>query len=505
MEGQINRCMRRLVQILVLGAALLPVLSRAGGNEVVVIYNKRMPASKAVADYYAKMRNVPLKQVYGFDLTTNEGMSRSEFHDALQAPLVKKLESDGLWKFAKNTIPGTNGEPDRAVRCVAASKIRYAVLCYGVPLTIANDPTVRDNLPAAVPSLFKENTAAVDSELALLPLFDMNLPLAGPCQNWIYGITNSGWINPTNGILMVSRLDGPSAEIARGLVDKSLQAERDGLWGRAYFDARGLPQSESNYIAGDQMIRGAAQIARILGYETVVDDNPATFPVDYPMSHIAIYMGWYDGDVSGPFTQSKVEFMPGAFAYHLHSFSAATIRSPTNRWAGPLLAKGATCTMGCVDEPSLQFTPNFNLFLERLSINQFTFGEAAWVSQLGLSWKTTVIGDPLYRPFGKLPDELQQDLTARRSPLIEWPMLRVINANLLRGTPPLQMADSIAGSPACTNSVILTEKIADLYAAAGKSATALDYYRKALLLNPSPWQRVRLRLAIADKLAAQNE
>ena len=49
-------------------------------------------------------------------------------------------------------------------------------------------------------------------------------------------------LNPTNGILLVARLDGPSAEIARGLVDKAVQAERDGLWGRAYFDARGIAQ-----------------------------------------------------------------------------------------------------------------------------------------------------------------------------------------------------------------------------------------------------------------------
>ncbi len=45
-------------------------------------------------------------------------------------------------------------------------------------------------------------------------------------------------------------------------------------------------------------------------------------------------------NASGPFTLPKVEFMPGAFAYHLHSFSAFTIRSTTRNWCGPLLAKG---------------------------------------------------------------------------------------------------------------------------------------------------------------------
>ena len=54
--------------------------------------------------------------------------------------------------------------------------------------------------------------------------------------------------------------------------------------------------------------------------------------------------------------------------------------------------------MGCVYEPFLQFTPNIAIFLESLG-NGYTFGEAAWASQLALSWQTTVIGDPLYQPF----------------------------------------------------------------------------------------------------------
>jgi uncharacterized protein (TIGR03790 family) len=496
--------MQKLIQAAIFIVVLGPLGIRAGGDEVIVIYNKRLPESKAVADYYAKMRNVPAKQVYGFNLTTNEEMSRPEFQDALQAPLLKKLEADGIWKVSRITVPATNGQPERIFRRVAESKIRYAVLCYGVPLKIANDPGIHDDLPANVPELFRRNEAAVDSELVWLPLLEANASLAGPRQNWIYGVTNVALLHPTNGILLVSRLDGPNANIARGLVDKSLQAERDGLWGRAYFDARGLSQAESNYVAGDQIILGAAQLARVIGYETVVDTKPATFSVDFPMSQVAFYMGWYDEHVSGPFSRTNIEFMPGAFAYHLHSFSAATIRSATNRWAGPLLARGATCTLGCIDEPSLQFTPNVALFLERFSINQFTFGEAAWVSQMALSWQITVIGDPLYRPFGKLPEQLHADLAQRHSPLVEWSFLRLVNANAMRGATGSQLIDALESLPARTNSAVLTEKLADLCRNEGKTASAIDDYQESLQLHPSPLQKIRIRLALADLLAARD-
>jgi uncharacterized protein (TIGR03790 family) len=329
----------------VLISALAPILVRAGGEEVVVVYNTRVPESKVIAEHYAQMRQVPEKQIYGFPMTTNEEMSRAEFRNSLQLPLAKKVEANGLWDLKMTFYPGTNNQPDRAVRKVVSSKIRYAVLCYGVPLKIASDAGIHELAAGKMQPELRRNEAAVDSELSWLPLLQMEFPLTGPFPNWLYGTTNVALLNPTNGILLVARLDGPTPEIANGLVDKALQAERDGLWGRAYFDARGI-EATNSYFLGDQWILTAAKILRQLGFETVIDDKPETFSADFPMSQIAIYCGWYDPNVSGPFTLPKVEFMPGAFAYHLHSYSANTIRSTTENWCGPLLAKGATCTMG---------------------------------------------------------------------------------------------------------------------------------------------------------------
>ena len=492
------------IQFALLILALTPIRMRADGGEVVVIYNSRLPESKAVADYYARARKVPENQIFGFALTTNEEMSRPEFHDTLQIPLARRLESDGFWRLAPFTIAPTNGQPERVVRRVVASKIRYAVLCYGVPLKIAPDPDLREAVNPRLPPQFQRNEAAVDSELAWLPVIEMNPPLAGPLQNPAYAATNAALLNPTNGILLVARLDGPTAEIARGLVDKALQAERDGLWGRGYFDARGLAQSQTNYWLGDEWILGAAQISRAMGFETVVDDKPDVFPASFPMSQIALYAGWYAGDVCGPFAQPTVEFMPGAFAYHLHSNSATTIRDANRCWVGPLLAKGATCTMGCVYEPYLALTPNVVLFLERFTVGQFTFGEAAWAAQPALSWQTTVVGDPLYQPFGKSPAQLHQELLDRHSPLIEWSFLRLVNMDLARGVPPDRLANLIETTGVATNSAVLTEKLADLYGMEGKPSPAIDAYERALTLNPSPEQRIRIRLTLADKLQAQD-
>jgi len=492
------------VQFAAFFLALAPLWVRAGGNEVVVIYNSRLPESKAVAGYYARARQVPENQVFGFALTTNEVMSRLEFRDTLQMPLAKKLEADKLWHFGSITNAATNGQPKRVIRRVIASKIRYAVLCYGVPLKMSSDPDLHEPANTNMPPQFQRNEAAVDSELAWLPMIEMNPPITGPLPNWVYGVTNAASLNPTNGILLVARLDGPTADIARSLVDKALQAESDGLWGRAYFDARGIPQSQTNYLLGDEWMLGAAQISRALGFETVVDDKPGLFPLDFPMSQIAIYAGWYADNACGPFQLPKVEFMPGAFAYHLHSFSAATLRSASEQWCGPFLARGATCTMGCVYEPYLALTPNVALFLERFTIGQFTFGEAAWAAQPALSWQTTVVGDPLYRPFAKPPTQLHQELAERHSPLVEWSFLRLVNVDLARGLSAAYLANLIETTDVSTKSAVLTEKLADLYVMEGKPSSAIDTYERALTLNPSPEQRIRIRLTLGEKLQAQN-
>jgi tetratricopeptide (TPR) repeat protein len=194
--------------------------------------------------------------------------------------------------------------------------------------------------------------------------------------------------------------------------------------------------------------------------------------------------------------------MPGAFAYHLHSYSAENIRSATSNWVGPLLAKGATVTMGSVDEPYLSGTPDLSVFISRLTFFGFTFGEAAYASQGTLSWQTTVVGDPLYQPFALSPQRLHEQLELRHSKLLEWSFLNLANVNLAKGAPLGVIANFIESLSLTKTSAVLTEKLADLYAGQGKPSSAVEAYQAALKLDPSPQQRVRLQLTLAEKLFA---
>jgi uncharacterized protein (TIGR03790 family) len=490
--------------LLALFFAIASLGARASGpgDQVVVIYNTRVPESKDVADHYVEIRDVPTNQVFGLDLSPDEEISRTEFEVTLQRPLERLLQERKLWRMASDLVPGTNGGPATPVWRVKESRIRYAVLCYGVPLRIAKDPNLNEPAAAKLRAEFRTDGAAVDSELALLPLIEQNLPLSGPIPNPLRGVTNQAAMDPTNGVLMVARLDGPSPAIARALVDKAVEAERDGLWGRAYFDLRGI--TNSSYKLGDEWFRNAAELCRHLGFDTEIDDKESLFPVEYPMSQIAIYCGWLNESIGGAIGRPHVEFMPGAFAYHLFSFSAQSIRTTNRFWVGPLLARGATVTMGCVDEPLLQWTPNIPVVLSRLIYYGFSFGESAYAGQDVLSWQTTVVGDPLYRPFREQPELRRAQLMVRHSPLIEWWHLRAANLSLARGLPAKSVVDYIEELPIHTNSAILSEKLGELYSAEGRPGSAVKEWERALTLNPSPQQRVRLRITLADHLIADN-
>jgi uncharacterized protein (TIGR03790 family) len=498
--------MRTILTIAIFFCAVTGALRAAGsGDEVIVIYNTRMPESKSVAEHYAERRQVPADQVFGFALNTNEVMPRAEYRDTLEKPLAKELEDRKLWHIGSEILHGTNAAKDKVIWKVQRSKIRYAVLCYGIPIRIDSDSSIKEAVADTMVPELRKNGAAVDSELALLPSIQQNYPITGPANNPFFTLTNAALFQATNGLLMVTRLDGPSAEIARGLVDKAMEAESNGLCGFAYFDLRSL-DTNSPYRMGDNWILGAEKICQYYGgYQTIMDTNPATFPADATMSQIAFYSGWYDENASGPFAQPTVEFMPGAFAYHLHSFSAATIRSTTQRWVGPLLAKGAAATMGCVDEPYISGTPDVSIFAGRWIVMGFTYGEAAYACQQTLSWQTIVIGDPLYQPFAKPLPKLIEDQEKAHSKSIEWSYLRVVNISLLSGKRPAEMATFLQALPLTKQSAVLSEKLGDLYYAIGKPSSTIEAYQNCINNTSSRLQRVRVRQYLANVLTEQNK
>lgn len=376
-----------------LAAALIPAPITAAGPKAIppkaiaVLYNSAEPKSKALAEYYARARVIPRKNLVGLPLPTTDSMSRVDYNAQLRDPLLQHFEEKGWMK--REAVQGGGIQP-------VENSVRVLVTLRGVPFKISRTP---DTIPPEAKKrrhyIASEhgNEASVDSELSLLGI--SGYPIKGSINNPYFGQDDSIMAPSHTSFLTVGRIDGPSYPLCQSLIDDAIATEKDGLWGMSYLD---LARKGKGYEIGDQWIQAIGALNHRVGIPSVLDDNRDTFVTNYPMKDSAVYFGWYTDHRNGPLLNPKFRFRRGAVAVHLHSFSAFELRNPQKRWVGPLLAKGAAATLGNVYEPFLLQTHHLHIFYDRL-LKGYTLAEAAAMAIPKFSWQGVVLGDPLYRPF----------------------------------------------------------------------------------------------------------
>jgi uncharacterized protein (TIGR03790 family) len=360
---------------------------------VVILANSDERESVKLAEYYAEKRGVPKENIVALPMPIEEGITWRTFVDTMFNPLQAELVARG-WIDAIGM--DLTDEAGRKKYVMNGHTISYLVVCRGVPLKVVHDPLLwpGEIAPALKPE-FRTNAAAVDSELALLAL--SATPLIAFAPNPLFKSDAPSDLHLRQ-FVKVGRLDGPSFSDARALIDRALAAERTGLIGRGYIDIGGPHKS------GDVWLEDASKQLAALDFDTDVERVPGSMPAWTRMDAPALYFGWYAGGVNGPFTQDGFVFPDGAVALHIHSFSAATVRSATSGWVGPLVARGVTATFGNVTEPYLELTHQPQLILKSLARGD-RLGDAAAYAMPVYSWQAMMIGDPLYRPFGVKPAE----------------------------------------------------------------------------------------------------
>jgi uncharacterized protein (TIGR03790 family) len=101
-----------------LALVLIPTGALAlSATDLIVVYNRNVPESQGVAEYYASKRQVPSENLVGVEISTVEDMNRQEFDQKLAPPvraLVEKLKTQG--------------------------KTPAILLVYGIPLRVGTDP-----------------------------------------------------------------------------------------------------------------------------------------------------------------------------------------------------------------------------------------------------------------------------------------------------------------------------------------------------------------------------
>jgi len=383
------RCARYIRLILIVVTLLAARVADAQGeaDRVVVVANERDPESLEVARHYMAARGIPEANLVLLPMSTKEAVSWGEFISEILDPLRGRLTADGWLEGIASPLRDEYG---RRRFISTGNRIAYLVLCRGVPLKIEQnaDWTAGATKPGLNPGLLV-NSASVDSELSTMAM--NGTAVNGQIPNPLFRVEENRQV-VLDPVVRVARLDGPTAQAARDLVDNALAAERAGIAGRAYVDLSGWNP------LGDDWLEKIAKVLDEAGFDVDIDRERPVMPAYARFDAPAFYFGWYDWNLKGPMAVPGFHFPPGAIAVHIHSYSAETLRSETQNWAGPLVARGATATLGNVHEPYLQLTHRLDMFFSALMEGR-TFGVAGFYSTPVLSWQGVLVGDPLYRPF----------------------------------------------------------------------------------------------------------
>ena len=374
----------------------LPAVSWLHGGlaeKVVILANSQDEDSMRIARHYAAKRGVPEANIVALPMPTVETINWRDFVLTIWQPLQDEL-------MQRERIDGTAFKlfDDAGRRKVAVSghDISYLVICRGVPLRINHNaellttPSGREDRPE-----LRTNRASVDAELSLLAYGPYNIN--GFVHNPLFRVKEPSLLTEKM-IVKVARLDGPQYDDVIALINRTLEAEKNGLIGRGYVDVRG-PHRQ-----GNQWMELIVNKLQAMHFAPEVNQESGTFPMGTRSDQPALYFGWYAGKANGPFLLPGFRFAPGAIAVHIHSYSAATLRSDSAGWCSPLIVRGAAVTTGAVFEPYLQFMHYPHLMLEALARGK-NVGDAAYYALASLSWQNVLIGDPLYQPFLRGLDE----------------------------------------------------------------------------------------------------
>ena len=400
----IRRCLVGLFLLASPAVALEP-------KDVFVVANKDSKESVAVAKHYLEKRKVPAGNLIELSLPTGEDISRADYEAKLAAPLREALKDK---KDACKVLLTVYGVPLRVgPKVPTATEKKEAEALKGLieEAKKAGDKKAEAELTAKRVTLTgDQSTAAVDSELMLLwwPKYDPARWVMNPLY-WQVKEDERKKAPPT---LMTCRLDGPTPEVAKRLVDDAVAVEATGLSGKVYFDARGIKYDPTKaaqhdgYEGYDESFREAAALLTKGGFDVTLDDKAAVFAAN-SCPDAALYAGWY----SVANYVDSCAFVKGAVAWHLASFEATTLRdSKSKAWCPNLLAKGAAATLGPVGEPYTVGFPKPAEFFGLLATGRYTLVECYARTTRLTSWMMTLVGDPLYTPFGKAAKVKEADV-----------------------------------------------------------------------------------------------
>ncbi|MBL8177386.1 MAG: TIGR03790 family protein [Bryobacterales bacterium] len=334
--------------------------------------NQASPVSKSIAEYYARKRGVPARNVCYVHTSAAEHVPRPVYEQQLAQPVARCLAERKL-----------------------TESILYIVTTLGVPLGVGGSQGMNGT------------AASVDSELSML-YFAMRggkYRLEGPYPNPFFKKLDEKLDRARFPIYLVTRLAGYNFGAVRDLIDRGLAPANQGT---VFLDQR-----DAGETTGDEWLRDAA--IRLPQNRVVLEESTAVL---YGRKNVIGYGGWGSNDKNRTRRWSGFQFLPGAIVTEFVSSNGRTFERPPERWTfstwkkedegkwfkgspqsltADYVEEGATGVSGHVYEPYLRYCPRPDVLFPAYVGKGRNLAESYYLSLPALSWMNIVVGDPLVR------------------------------------------------------------------------------------------------------------
>ena len=202
-------------------------------------------------------------------------------------------------------------------------------------------------------------------------------------------------------MILVMRLDGPTKEDAKALVDRAIRANVNGVSGRGYFDQYGSSVDKDP----NKSIKKAYDLFKNAGFVCQIEQTSSLMlPPDYSGEDALFYFGWYDGGQHYLTNGDHFQWQDGSIGVNLYSGGADVLDLRHETWCPWMIVRGVAGTQASISE-GYTFAYSNAYYLLLYMLNGFSYAEACYASNIVLSWKQVFLGDPLLRwPTGSLPN-----------------------------------------------------------------------------------------------------
>ncbi len=362
----------------------------AGPDSVAVLASGDVTESTALADSYAKARQIPTRQVCKIaGIPQTDDISLSDYQTKVLAPLEACLTTGGVH-----------------------DRIEAIVIMRGVPLRVVVPVSTGTNnvsLAAALATWESTLTGGDAGNVALLGQEPGEIVNCGsPCYGarWVNPLQtlnapfHAGYTATTGGVawkpMIVTMLHGRSQADAQMLIDSSTAAEKNGGAKGTFMFMDGA-DSARNVLDVD--FPSIINQLKTLGFTDAQEVPFNTALTGQTLS------SFFVGTASLGTTIEGNTFLPGTLVDNLTSYGAVPQNfMPTGesqvsiaRW----VEKGVAGAHGTVDEPLN------NVFPKRFLIVDYAkgapLGEAYFRWLPYQYWKNLVLGDPMLAPYAKRP------------------------------------------------------------------------------------------------------